>query len=246
MSHTNSTTNYNLPQFVGTDKPTWLNDVNGAMSAIDTQMKANADSATSASTSATTANNAIGTLSNLNTTTKTDLVSAVNEVNTNLGTVSGVASGASSNATQALTKATALETAFNFTQFRQYVNGDLSGSGITNAGVDGLACACNADGSVGKIYGSIWLDCNSSSGLTVRFPSPLRPSSKININGVCYATRQSGGTYSTIMADTTFSIDTDGTVEFSKGGGWYNQNAHFAFSACVLFLKDFGDTPIPE
>lgn len=35
MSHTNSTTNYNLPQFVGTDTPGWLTDVNGAMSDID-------------------------------------------------------------------------------------------------------------------------------------------------------------------------------------------------------------------
>lgn len=35
MSHTNSTTNYNLPQFIGTDTPGWLTDVNGAMSAID-------------------------------------------------------------------------------------------------------------------------------------------------------------------------------------------------------------------
>lgn len=43
MSSTNHTTNYNLPQFVGSDKPAWLGDVNPAMSAIDTQMKANAD-----------------------------------------------------------------------------------------------------------------------------------------------------------------------------------------------------------
>lgn len=35
MSHTNSTTNYQLPQFVGTDTPGWLTDVNGAMSDID-------------------------------------------------------------------------------------------------------------------------------------------------------------------------------------------------------------------
>lgn len=43
MSSTNHTANYNLPQFVGTDKPAWLGDINPAMSAIDTQMKANAD-----------------------------------------------------------------------------------------------------------------------------------------------------------------------------------------------------------
>ena len=35
MSHTNSTTNFNLPQFIGTDTPGWLTDVNGAMADID-------------------------------------------------------------------------------------------------------------------------------------------------------------------------------------------------------------------
>ena len=41
MSSTNTTTNYSLPQFISTDKPTWLGDFNGAMSTIDTQMKTN-------------------------------------------------------------------------------------------------------------------------------------------------------------------------------------------------------------
>lgn len=43
MTATNHTNNYNLSQFVGTDRPTWLGDYNGDMSKIDTQMKANAD-----------------------------------------------------------------------------------------------------------------------------------------------------------------------------------------------------------
>lgn len=43
MAHTNSTDNYNLPQWVGTDKPTFLGDFNGAFAAIDAQMKVNAD-----------------------------------------------------------------------------------------------------------------------------------------------------------------------------------------------------------
>ena len=38
MSHSNSTTNYNLPQFVGTDTPGWLTDVNSAFADIDTQI----------------------------------------------------------------------------------------------------------------------------------------------------------------------------------------------------------------
>lgn len=36
MAHTNSTTNYSLPQFIPTDKPAWLTDINGAFAAIDT------------------------------------------------------------------------------------------------------------------------------------------------------------------------------------------------------------------
>lgn len=38
MAHTNSTTNYALPQFITTDKPAWLTDVNNAFLAIDTGM----------------------------------------------------------------------------------------------------------------------------------------------------------------------------------------------------------------
>lgn len=35
MSATNTTTNYGLPQFTATDKPTWQGDFNGAMDTID-------------------------------------------------------------------------------------------------------------------------------------------------------------------------------------------------------------------
>lgn len=43
MTATNHTENYNLSQFVGTDRPTWLVDYNGDMAKIDAQMKQNAD-----------------------------------------------------------------------------------------------------------------------------------------------------------------------------------------------------------
>jgi hypothetical protein len=43
MTATNHTNNYNLSQFVGTDRPAWIGDYNGDMSKIDAQMKANAD-----------------------------------------------------------------------------------------------------------------------------------------------------------------------------------------------------------
>ena len=50
MSHTNSTSHYSLPQFVGTDIPTWLGDFNSAMTAIDSGINAAATSASGAAT----------------------------------------------------------------------------------------------------------------------------------------------------------------------------------------------------
>lgn len=43
MTATNKTENYELSQFVGADRPTWLGDYNGDMSKIDAQLKQNAD-----------------------------------------------------------------------------------------------------------------------------------------------------------------------------------------------------------
>lgn len=48
MGHANETSNYELPQFVGTDKPTWLGDINGAMLKIDNAIAGVASDATSA------------------------------------------------------------------------------------------------------------------------------------------------------------------------------------------------------
>lgn len=55
MSHTNKTPNYELPQFIGTDKASWLGDLNPAFLAIDTEMEANKASAQAAEVSATQA-----------------------------------------------------------------------------------------------------------------------------------------------------------------------------------------------
>lgn len=55
MSHSNTTANYGLPQFITTDKPAWLTDVNVAYNAIDIGMKNNADAASAAQGDATQA-----------------------------------------------------------------------------------------------------------------------------------------------------------------------------------------------
>ena len=55
MGHTNATTNYSLPQFVSSDKPAWLTDINGAFSDLDTAVKAAKDAGDNAQSDATQA-----------------------------------------------------------------------------------------------------------------------------------------------------------------------------------------------
>lgn len=52
MSHTNKTPNYDLPQFIGTDKASWLGDLNPAFLAIDAGMQDNKVAAQAAEVSA--------------------------------------------------------------------------------------------------------------------------------------------------------------------------------------------------
>ena len=74
MASTNKTTHYDLSQYIGSDKPTYLVDYNTDMANIDQGIY-------DAKSEADTNNTAIGTLSNLETSNKSDLVSAINEVN---------------------------------------------------------------------------------------------------------------------------------------------------------------------
>ena len=48
MASTNKTSNYDLPQFLGTDKASWLGDINPAMQIIDDIMKQNESNANQA------------------------------------------------------------------------------------------------------------------------------------------------------------------------------------------------------
>lgn len=97
MSSTNKTPNYALPQFIPTDKPTWLGDVNAAMLAIDTAMADNHTTAESANTSASAAvaqvQHAVDTANEAKVDSAAALQNATNAV--------GVAQNALNSATQA-------------------------------------------------------------------------------------------------------------------------------------------------
>lgn len=98
MAHTNSTPNYELPQFVGSDILNPLTDLNGAFSDIDTDMKNIADAAgaagdgvTALGTRMNTAEGKITALETQNgtevlTTTAQTLSGAINEIDAEINT----------------------------------------------------------------------------------------------------------------------------------------------------------------
>lgn len=101
FGHTNETTNYDLPQFVGSDKPTWLGDFNTAMSDIDTAIAGNASDISSLDTRVTSAE---GVASQASSDVST-LTSTVNTLSSNVSTATTTANNAQSTATSALNTA---------------------------------------------------------------------------------------------------------------------------------------------
>lgn len=101
FASTNKTANYELPQFVGTDKPTWLGDFNEAMSDIDTGMHTNATNIANMQTDVASATSAASQASQ-------DVAGLTTTVNTLSSTVSSVQTTAN-NASQ--TASSALNTA---------------------------------------------------------------------------------------------------------------------------------------
>ena len=147
MGHTNSTANLSLPQFIGTDKPTWLGDVNGAFSAIDGYVGTN-DAAVAAA--ASDASSAIS-----------QAAAAVNTANT-ANTTAGNASTAATAAVTAANQANALS---NQIALRTGVLADLTTTdktSIVNA-INEVNATAQAAGT--PVASAVTYD-NSGSGLT--------------------------------------------------------------------------------
>lgn len=245
MASTNKTSNYELSQFLGTDKPAWLSDYNSDMSKIDIQMKANADAATAAAGSATSANTAIGTLANLTTDAKTSAVAAINEVDSHADSAQETASSALSTATSASTAASNLATYFTFSSSTNYSTNSqyqiASGGGSLSSA--SVSVAHNSDGSLAKIYGYIIVNnpTGGASKVKLNVDTGLRPTEKITVNGlgVLENNLSTGNT----LANMNVDINTDGTIEFYGTANSSASSYIIRLFACVVFVKDFGDTP---
>ena len=130
MGHTNSTANLSLPQFIGTDKPTWLGDINSAFSDIDAYVGTNdaavsgavADAASAVSQAASavsTANAANTTAGNASTAatnavgTANNAMSLVNQTNTKIGTLANLNTTDKTSIVNAINEVYGLATGFD-------------------------------------------------------------------------------------------------------------------------------------
>ena len=270
MGATNQTTNYELPLFIGTDKPSWLGDFNGAMNKIDTSIKGNKDeidslktrmtatesvansASSTASTALTNANNAQSTANTAQTTANTantkaeGAQSTANTALSNATTAQNTADTANSTAQSALTLSNSNSTEISKLNLENF--NAISTSNInTNYGSvtsNSLTVATNSDGSVGKIYGTLRItNSGASNNLVVSFPSSLRPSSPITINGVLNRINYIQAGINDI-SQITFDVATNGTITITTPNTTAITEARFQFFACLLFLKDFGDEPV--
>ena len=237
MASTNKTTHYNLSQYVGSDKPTYLTDYNNDMSAIDTgiynaQSKADtafanagtadgkADTAITnaglAQGDASTALTRIGTMANLNTTEKTNLVGAINEVKTTADEINK----------------------FNLTSITTY-NKDSQGVSVEGCTIDSgsITIAKNSDGSICKVYGSLTLNKTAQGGYITIANSGIVPTEEFNVSpaGIEYDTVNNS------VRGTSITFQTNGSIKLNIWGASATHTSRAVFIPFIIFVKNFGD-----
>lgn len=266
MSSTNKTPNYQLPQFVNTDVPSWLGDFNSAMSKIDKQMKANDTKATGASTNAENANSsatqALETANQANTTANgantnaTNALSLATTANDNASTAKqnsetalSTANSASGNASSALSMAKNANTnatkalndlkKFNLTNFKTWNNSEIeAGIGISNINNASVNLAYDVTGKIFKLYGVInmTIQANQNSEIILR-NSGLRPSSDIQIQNAGFEI-----VGSPISVDfVNFTVKQNGDIIIQLWNG-YGGTGKVGLLNCLYILNAFDQT----
>lgn len=243
MSSTNKTTNYELSQFIGTDKPAWLSDYNGDMGKIDAGINTAQTTATGADGKANANATAIGTLSSLTTEAKTNLVAAVNEVNTTAGTALNTAGNAAGNATQAINVANAVAAYLTINSFTDVESNKLVPATGSITSVNGLTIATNADHSLGKVYGRIEYSSGSATAnattITLNIDSGIHPEQDLVIQrGVLYNSTSMNQNQKIESASLTFKPNGNIVIGF-----WRESNTNYTMYLlpCLYFFIDFGD-----
>ena len=159
----------------------------------------------------------IGTLSNLTTTDKTDLVSAINEVNTAANLL-------------------------NLNTYTVYRAANVSSLVNCTVGSGAITVATNSAGAIAKIYSDIDVLSTVDSGTAkVTIQTSLRPTSDFNINPA--GIRRKVENQQEINTDKIWlTVHTDGRVDMNVPVDQNNKYFNCLLFPCIYLIKDFGDT----
>ena len=138
MSSTNKTPNYGLPQYINTDKPTFLGDFNDAMGIIDKGMNDNKNSAGEGSNKMDEANSRIG-----------DAEETLTETQNQVDGISGLADEIEGKVQTALTQANDAATKSG----QANTNSTAAVNAANQASTDANAALQQAQGNVSQING---------------------------------------------------------------------------------------------
>ena len=244
MSSTNKTTNYELSQFVGSDKPAWLTDYNQDMAKIDAGIDAAQDTATGADgkADANTAN--IGDMSYLSTTAKNTLVAAINEIDSNTDAAANTASAAATTANAAQTTANTAVAGlqrFNLSNRNSQTVTINKGSLDTNNTL--VQTAIDNTNSIFKIYGRV--NVNNLSGQSGTFTislgqTTLRPSQTyvINTGALVFRTWTNN---SVDVVPRNITVNANGSIYIEDTLNGSIKDYIVMIPPCLYFNTDFGD-----
>ena len=263
FASTNKTANYELPQFVGTDKPTWLGDFNSAMADIDAGMHENATSissmASDVATASSTASQASQDVAGLTSTVNT-LSSTVSSVQTTANNASQTASSALNTANTANGKAdtnasdiTSLKSRttvvesdlneFNIDTFTAIDKANTSSSNVnSDYTVTNLTLATNSHNkSIFKLYGQVYGKLtNWQQQGYISFNSPLRPDEDITINGAGIIAFEQNGE-SNYIRMSFFDVKTTGEIRIYLPIFSSTTSVRVILTSSLYFAKSFGD-----
>jgi hypothetical protein len=236
MASTNKTTNYELSQFIGTDKPAWLTDYNADMSKIDAGVATAQSTATGADGKATANATAIGNISSLTTTAKNNLVAAVNEVNTSASTALNTANNAAGNASQAIAKVNDLADYLTMSNIVPVSYHQIVPTAGTIDQYSTVTITLNEDATFGKIYGRV-MHTPTNAGwntITLNIDSGIHPDTEFTISpaGLGFP----GG------KNVEMTFKTNGNITLKYYADTNSMNTLFLWPCCYFFA-DFGDTP---
>lgn len=252
MSSTNKTTNYQLSQFVGTDKPAWLSDYNQDMNKIDTGIHTANEAATAASSAATAAGNSVGDITALTTEAKSSAVAAINEVNTKAGQAINASSVNSGAITTLNSEVSKLTNQFAIDNVYQVNNTDLTivtGTGNIDTTNTTLTIAKNDDATLFKFYGQVFCSITSqNNSITVRIPNTgIVPKQQYNVTMAGFTfSNSSDANYFQPVSFTVGNNYIDLVINTGYGASSTTRVRAFLF-ASLYFNDNFGDAIIePE